>query len=169
VTVRWLLALYPRGWRDRYAAEVASLLSTEPVTLRLVLDLIAGAVDARLHPQPVFRRAPAAGEETFTMSTIFAHCQPAHVDPADQRRGAVLVLSLSFILALGYIALKRWTGDNLVVDAFGISSFPAALMISSWNTYLKPYSTAAKATIIVGTIAIVFGLSIVSALLFPRG
>src|SRR5262249_36119301 len=123
---RWLLALYPRGWRDRYAAEVSTLLASEPVTLRLVLDLIAGAADARLHPQPGFRRTAAAGEEAPTMSTIFAHCQPVHVDPADHRRSAILVLVLSLALAIGYIALKRLTGDNALVDAAGITSFPLA-------------------------------------------
>jgi len=163
--VRWLLALYPRGWRDRYAGEVTALLSSEPVTLRLVLDLVAGAVDARLNPQLVCRRSPAAGEESLTMFSILPHCKPAHIDAADHRRSAVLVLVLTLAFAIGYILLKRLTVNDIIVDAAGISSFPAALIISSWNTYLKPYSVAAKVTIIVGMVAIMFGLSLAAALI----
>jgi protein-S-isoprenylcysteine O-methyltransferase Ste14 len=49
---RRLLALYPRGWRERYGSEVASLTDElisagETTTLRAALDLIGGAVIER--------------------------------------------------------------------------------------------------------------------------
>ena len=46
-----LLRLYPKAWRDRYGDELAALLDEHPATLLNRLDLIRGAVDARLHPQ----------------------------------------------------------------------------------------------------------------------
>lgn len=46
-----LLRLYPRAWRERYGDELAALLEDQPATLLDRLDLIRGAVDARLHPQ----------------------------------------------------------------------------------------------------------------------
>jgi hypothetical protein len=46
-----LVALYPPAWRDRYGAELLSLLSERPPNLLDRLDLVRGAVDARLHPQ----------------------------------------------------------------------------------------------------------------------
>jgi TonB family protein len=49
--MRWWLRLYPRAWRERYRDEVAALLASEKPTLRVALDLIFGAVDARLNPQ----------------------------------------------------------------------------------------------------------------------
>jgi hypothetical protein len=45
-----LLVLYPRRWRDRYGAEMRELLAQHRVSARTVLDLLFGAVDARLHP-----------------------------------------------------------------------------------------------------------------------
>jgi len=48
--MRWLLWLYPAGWRERYGAEVELLLEEGPASVRQVLDLVRGAIDARVHP-----------------------------------------------------------------------------------------------------------------------
>ena len=45
-----LLALYPRSWRDRYEAEVTAVLELHRIRLATLADLVAGAVEARLHP-----------------------------------------------------------------------------------------------------------------------
>ena len=47
---RGLLRLYPRPWYRRYAAEVGSVLEQQPITFLTLLDLLRGALDARLHP-----------------------------------------------------------------------------------------------------------------------
>ena len=59
--MRWLLWLYPRAWRRRYADEFADLLSAEPPTPRLVLDLALGALDAHMCPQIEGGRREAGG------------------------------------------------------------------------------------------------------------
>jgi hypothetical protein len=46
-----LLRLYPRPWRDRYQEEFIDLMSERPPSLADRLDIIRGAIDARLHPQ----------------------------------------------------------------------------------------------------------------------
>lgn len=43
-----LLRLYPRGWRDRYEAEMLALLEQFKLGPRGRLDLVRGAIDARL-------------------------------------------------------------------------------------------------------------------------
>ena len=48
-----LLRLYPRPWRERYGDELLALLADRPTTFIDRLDLIRGAVDARLHPELV--------------------------------------------------------------------------------------------------------------------
>jgi protein-S-isoprenylcysteine O-methyltransferase Ste14 len=71
--MRWLLALYPRAWRDRYGREVAhltgELIRTGDTTrLRAGIDLIAGAVVERAR---VLSRRPAAGmPEASTLSLV---------------------------------------------------------------------------------------------------
>lgn len=49
--MRMLLALYPRPWRLRYAAEFAALLDEQRLSFGLVLDVVLGAIDAHLDPQ----------------------------------------------------------------------------------------------------------------------
>jgi len=46
-----LVALYPRAWRERYGEEFLALLDEQPMTPRVVVDLLRGALDAHLHPQ----------------------------------------------------------------------------------------------------------------------
>ena len=46
-----LIRLYPAAWRARYGAEFEALLVDRPATLRDRVDVILGALDARLSPQ----------------------------------------------------------------------------------------------------------------------
>lgn len=46
-----LLLLYPAAWRRRYEAEFLAMLEEAPATSRVALDIVQGAVDARLRPQ----------------------------------------------------------------------------------------------------------------------
>ncbi|HEY0754480.1 MAG TPA: helix-turn-helix transcriptional regulator [Ktedonobacteraceae bacterium] len=48
--VTWMLQLYPRAWRERYATEMTALLEQHSITLWTILDLLFGALDARLDP-----------------------------------------------------------------------------------------------------------------------
>jgi ATP-dependent Clp protease ATP-binding subunit ClpC len=53
--------LYPGGWRRRYGAELRTVLESERPTLRGVLDVVLGALDAHLHPE-LWRPQPRAFE-----------------------------------------------------------------------------------------------------------
>ncbi len=73
--MRRLVALYPRAWRDRYAAEFDDLLADRPATLRDQVDIARGAIDAWIHPQVVGHRVDAAkagpgGRRTFGSATL---------------------------------------------------------------------------------------------------
>jgi len=46
-----LVRLYPAAWRARYGVEFEQLLAERPPAVRDILDIVAGAVDARLSPQ----------------------------------------------------------------------------------------------------------------------
>ena len=58
--MKTLLRLYPRAWRARYGDELLALLADRPATPLDLLDLVRGALDARLHPQ----LAGTSGEST---------------------------------------------------------------------------------------------------------
>lgn len=44
-----LVRLYPRAWRDRYETEFRGVLQARPPTTRDRVDIVRGAIDARLH------------------------------------------------------------------------------------------------------------------------
>ena len=46
---RGIVRLYPRAWRERYAAEMLAVLPRHHVTLWTYADLLLGALDAHLH------------------------------------------------------------------------------------------------------------------------
>ena len=47
-----LVRLYPRRWRRRYEEEFRALLDEETLSIRLILDVLAGALGAHLAPYP---------------------------------------------------------------------------------------------------------------------
>lgn len=46
-----LVRLYPRAWRERYEIEFLGILEARPPSGKDRLDIVRGAVDARLHPE----------------------------------------------------------------------------------------------------------------------
>lgn len=46
-----LVRLYPRSWRERYETEFLALLASRPPSIGDRVDIVRGAVDARLHPE----------------------------------------------------------------------------------------------------------------------
>ena len=52
-----LVGLYPADWQARYGPEFEAILETRPPSVRDRVDIVRGAVDARIHPQ-----GPGAGD-----------------------------------------------------------------------------------------------------------
>lgn len=46
-----LIRLYPRPWRERYETEFLAVLASRPPSIGDRVDIVRGAVDARLHPE----------------------------------------------------------------------------------------------------------------------
>jgi hypothetical protein len=59
-----LVRLYPRAWRDRYEDEFLDLLEARPPGFLDRLDILLGALDARLHPEVPGSRDPSAPDRT---------------------------------------------------------------------------------------------------------
>ena len=57
-SIKWLIRLYPRGWRERYEEEFVAMLEQRPMSFADVLDVVLGALDAHLDPQVGERIAP---------------------------------------------------------------------------------------------------------------
>jgi hypothetical protein len=92
-----LVRLYPADWRDRYGDEFAELLASRPPRLRDRLDILVGAIDARLHPQ-VGRGAPSEAPM-----------------PRDRSAGGLIVVAgalLTTWAVLGVLFMGRWDGPE---------------------------------------------------------
>jgi Rieske Fe-S protein len=85
ISHRLLLRGYPAAWRERYGDEFLALLAERTLATGDVLDILAGALDARLHPRrikrdPIERLAaivPAAGVRSPAAFGIVASGPPA--------------------------------------------------------------------------------------------
>ena len=100
-----LLRLYPRAWRRRYGAEMDAMLADERLTLRTLVDLLAGAIDARVNPQ--LRGAdPCAPVQGVTTMTKTAACVPAGTTTADHWRSAAWMVGGSLVLTVIGFLLK---------------------------------------------------------------
>lgn len=138
--------LYPRAWRQRYGAEMKEMLTAQRLTLRTALDLVAGAIDARLNPQLLLPAQSRRLNGGTTMLTRF-HCAPEGVSVRDQWRSAGWMVGGSIALTMLSIGLLGLVGPNSFSEGLLYSAFPASLMFSSECTYLRRYSGAARAVI----------------------
>lgn len=97
----FLVRLYPAVWRARYGEEFAELLAARPPRLRDRLDILRGAVDARMHPQ---LDPNATGEARL---------------PHDRSIGAMLVTAgilLTMWAAFGVVQMPRWESGDAIAS-----------------------------------------------------
>lgn len=108
-TVRRLLRLYPRQWRQRYGDEFAALLEGHPGRTKTVLDVIAGAIAARTR---------AARHPAFLLQAMLRPWgQAARV----LARRPAFAISAILILGAGVAAT---TGVFSIVDAVVLKPLP---------------------------------------------
>ena len=159
--------LYGARWRRRYGDERRSLVTAQRFSIGNTIDLIAGAIDAWIHPQMIAAARPEPapeGEQTMLARMMKLRCAGygPNITRADQWKSAAVMIGTTLVLTLGWMWLRVWTDDNPYVDAFSAMPFFAGLMLSMRYTYLKTRSGAAQAIFIGGTLAIIvliFGLA----------
>jgi hypothetical protein len=111
MTGRWLVRLYPRAWRERYGAEMSAMLEQMPLTPAAVIDLVAGAIDARVAPHVVASRPISSSEKEKAMLTnMMKRCAagPA-LSVRDQWIGAWVMLGSCLLFSVAYV----WGGVSL--------------------------------------------------------
>lgn len=109
-TEPWLLRLYPGAWRARYGEEFAELLAARPPRLRDRWDIVAGALDARLHPQ-VGQGVPSSAPM-----------------PRDRSAGGLVVVAGMLLTAWAVIgAMFMGPGEDPTVQRMLAASFTSGL------------------------------------------
>jgi hypothetical protein len=158
--MRILLRLYPKAWRNLYGDEFAGILAAQRMSPRLLLDIIGGAVDARLQPQV------RSKEGDVMAMTLLKRCAAGpELSQRDQKHAAIAMVAFSFVFGGLYILAAYLYRGSELVDALGIMVFPASLIVSMPFTSLKAHSTTAKIVTVGGLLAILAGLSYLATLI----
>lgn len=131
-----------------------TLVASERRTLRLFLDLLAGAIDARLNPQWTPATSPAEGSEA--MSSIRRLCASPGFSPAEQRRGAAWMIGASAGFALLGLGMDYLYGRTVLSKAVLYAAFPMAVILSGRSTYLKAYSPQVRWILLLGGVVGMF-------------
>ncbi len=169
-----LLRLYPQAWRERYGDELVALLQDRPASMADHLDLIRGALDARLHPQ--VRGAAAIPDKEF---------------PVNQRAFGFVAAAGGIAWILGILSMYVLPRDSEGSRSLGLAMVGMALAIACIGAALgdlgtRPGSVASARTgraVVVVSIALgftllpawpvflfgLFGFPILVALLAIRG
>jgi hypothetical protein len=154
--VTWLLRLYPPLWRRRYGAEVAEMLAGRRFSLRVAVDLVAGAIDTWLHPDATLAAAAAAAppttEETHMLARIirFECAANANLSREDHWKSGIALIGGTLVLTLAWAGLHVKFGDNNAIDALSTLPFMFSLLYSMRYTYLKERPGSVQAIFIGG-------------------
>ena len=169
----WLLRLYPPMWRRRYAAEVAEMLAGRRFSLRIAVDLIAGAIDTWLHPSATLAAAaaampPAAREkEQHMLSKVLRLDCSGYYGPGvtkeDQWKSGLSIIGWTLVLTLAWLGLRLRFRDSALVESLSTLPFFFSLVYSMRYTYLKGRPASVQAVFVAG------GTLLIAAILLAAG
>jgi hypothetical protein len=148
----WLLRLYPARWRKRYGEEFRAVLAHQRASVGLFFDVVAGAVDAHLHPQ--IQQSDSThiqGDDTMTVAMLRRCALGGPKLSHGDRRIAwrVTILSALVIAALEIGLAKIYRGAT-PVQALIYWSAPALSLIYEQTAYLRKRSGLTQAFVLGG-------------------
>lgn len=162
-----LLRLYPRAWRERYGDEFLALVGEERLSAQQVVDVVFGAIDARLSGA-VRRGAAAAGAGGggAMLQVLRMGCdRPARrFTTRDALLGAAAVILGSVATVVLGRSLQGAGYSDLGESVMGMA-VPIAVMFSLPFTYFKGQPWFAQAAFIGGVLAILGAIAVFATLL----
>jgi hypothetical protein len=160
----WLLLLYPRAWRQRYGEEMAELLRTQNWSPSLVLDLVVGAIDARLNPQRVAsadqHEIPQSKERYTMFATMMRlHCtgHGPNLTAREQWASTAVMLGSMMVLTIAWMWLTVTYRDPSVrqyILSFSQLPYFAGLIIAMPLKSLKGRPRATQAIFMSASLAV---------------
>lgn len=156
----WLLRLYPPRWRRRYGAELADLVAAQPPSLSGAIDLIAGAIDAWIHPQFVPPAPDSKGDVSVIAQLMQLKCAGygPGVSHSDRAMHTTINLAGTFTLAVVWLAMvwfwkHHQIGGKTYLMALAPMTYLVPFLIGLRYTSLKGRSLGSQAILIVGVSA----------------
>ncbi len=163
-----LLRLYPRAWRERYGEEFLAALDEGPLHWQQVVDIVSGAIDARLSADvraATGSRSRVDGGGTMTLKSLMA-CdrRQARFTTRDSLVGAGAMIVFSVLL--GIIGVFAGLGGApRTADALAQLGFPVSLTLSMPFWLMKGQPWKAQAVVIGTTLVLLAGIAWVASAL----
>jgi hypothetical protein len=150
--IHWLLGMYPKAWRDRYGKELRETVEGQHLTPGALLDLLAGALDAHLHPGLLPPHADGA-------SPARKECEMNLIDRRRLLIAAASAVIITIVIALGYRFVEQAWGDTLTAHVLQSSSVPAGLSAWFQLTRYRKVSATSRAVVGAGFFLLMFGVT----------
>jgi hypothetical protein len=150
----WLLHLYPARWRERYGEEFRAVLAHQRASVGLFFDVLAGAVDAHLHPQvQPSHSTQIQGEDTMTIAML-RRCTLGgpKLSPSDRRVARRVTMLSGLVIAALMIGLTKIYRGATPVQALIYWSGPALSFIYEQTAYLRERSGLTRAFFLGGSL-----------------
>ncbi len=156
--MNWMLRLYPAPWRERYGEEFGAVLASQRVSAGLVVDVLAGAIDARIHPQIRHLASDEivqskSGDDTMTLAML-QRCAVGgpKLSSTERRIASRLAISSSLVMAILYIVLTKIYREAPAVQAVLWTAVILPTFIYRQTAYLRTRSWLTQAFVLVAGI-----------------
>jgi hypothetical protein len=157
--MNWLLHLYPAPWRERYGEEFGAVLSSQRASAGLIVDVLAGAIDAHLHPQiqssnskPIIQGT--TGDDTMTLAML-QRCAIGgpKLSSSERRIASRLAISSSLVVAILYLVLTKIYREAPAVQAVLWTAVILPSFIYRQTAYLRTRSWLTQAFVLAAGIS----------------
>ena len=143
--MKLLVLVYPRRWRDRYADELLALLDAEPLTWRVLANVVAAGLRERLRVSGPPQLRVLWAWSLFVVGGMAFQKTSEHwqaVIPAGDR--AVPTVAFDVVQAAAVIG----SAAVLVAVALALPAFLRDLRRGGWSTLRRPILCASFATVV---------------------
>ncbi len=131
MTAQQLVRLYPRAWRERYGDEFVETVGPRALHPQQVIDIIAGAIDARMSFKSKAAKAQTegGGEVMVQQWKAICHTSSVRYTKRDALISAGVLLGMTLVITgAGIIAGKQ--GYKELGDVLKGLSFPVSATVS---------------------------------------
>src|SRR5437899_3816184 len=172
--MNWLVRLYPSAWRKRYGEEFQAIMAERRLSFGIVIDVLAGAFDAHLHPQVHVQETELTKGETMT-AEMMQRCAaggPVLSKKEQITAGTGMVVG-SLILAAVYVVLRAIYHGTPAVEGLGYTIFPGMLVFYAQIAYLRKWTFRTQIALVGGMLGslylLMWGACAIAAALEPVG
>jgi hypothetical protein len=150
--MNWMLRLYPAPWRERYGEEFGAVLAGQRPSPGLVLDVLAGAIDAHLHPQIQHSNSTQTqGDDKMTIAML-QRCALGgpKLSSSERRIASRYARGSALAMALLYLVLTKLYRGAPAVQAVIYAAIFSSSIVYRQAAYLRNRSRLTQLSLIGG-------------------